>query len=84
MHYDLIALDIVSQIGIVITGVTSNTLLARKNKWGMVVGLVSQPFWIYTTIYHHQWWMFILTFFYDYNWIVGIKHWFRKEQVKNG
>jgi len=43
-------LDTISQIGIFIFGVLGIILVARKNKWGFVFGLLSQPFWYITAI----------------------------------
>jgi nicotinamide riboside transporter PnuC len=37
-------LDVIAQIGITILGVTTILLVAKKNKWGFVFGLLSQPF----------------------------------------
>jgi hypothetical protein len=47
-------LDIISQFTAAILRIITIFLIARKNKWGFVVGLASQPFWFITTIYHQQ------------------------------
>lgn len=72
----LYALDIISQFTAAILGIIAIFLVARKNKWGLVVGLASQPFWFITTIYHQQWPLFILSIVYAGNWIYGIQNWF--------
>ncbi len=41
--------DIIAQVGIVIFGAIAIILVAKKNKWGFVVGLLSQPFWFITS-----------------------------------
>ncbi|HVS79002.1 MAG TPA: nicotinamide mononucleotide transporter [Candidatus Saccharimonadales bacterium] len=73
------ALDIISQVGITLFGVTSIFLVAKKIKWGFIVGLISEPFWYYTTFYHHQWGIFVLNFFYVGSWGLGVYEWFYKK-----
>ncbi len=41
--------EIISQIAIFILGVGAIILVAKKNKWGFVFGLLSQPFWFITS-----------------------------------
>lgn len=36
--------DIISQVAIVFLGAGAIILVAKKNKWGFVLGLASQPF----------------------------------------
>jgi hypothetical protein len=43
-------------------------------RWGCLVGLLSQPFWIYATYAAHQWGMLALSFFYTAMWLRGIYH----------
>jgi len=71
-------LDILSQTVIFLTGVTSIFLVARKNKWGFVVGLAGQLFWYITTWVHGQWFIFILSFAYTASWAYGVYEWFFK------
>jgi hypothetical protein len=52
-------------------------------RWGPVVGLASQPAWLYATWQAEQWGMFALSLFYGYAWGVGIhnqwgRSWLRK------
>lgn len=53
-------------------------MVARKNKWAFVVGLLIQPFWFFTSYLHGQWGIFILTFFYSCTYVYGIYQWFFK------
>lgn len=71
-----IMLDVICQIVISITGVTALFLMAKGNRWGFVVGLISQPFWFITTYQHQQWGIFGISFVYTANWIYGIYNWF--------
>ena len=60
-------LDVISQLGIVVFGLSAMFLVARKNKWGFVVGLISQPFYIYSSYSKGQWGIFFVSFFYTAN-----------------
>ena len=54
----------IAQIGIISLGVTAVFLVSRKNKWGFVIGLISQPFYFITSILNQQIGIFITTFLY--------------------
>lgn len=75
-------LDIVSQIAIILLGTTAILLIAKKNKWGFVVGLSSQPFWFITSFIHEQWGIFITAIIFTINWSYGIYNWFYKNNKK--
>ena len=77
-----ISLDTVSQVGITLFGVTSIMLVAKKNKWGFVLGLLSEPFWFITSIANKQWGIFALNFVYTGTWIFGVYEWFYKDSKK--
>jgi nicotinamide riboside transporter PnuC len=81
-------LDIICQVAVAVLGVIAMFLVARKNRWGFVVGLISQPFWYITTYLHHQWGVFALSVVYTATWIYGIYEWFFKkksnETIKEG
>jgi hypothetical protein len=50
-------------------------LITRKESWskyGYIVGLCSQPFWLYSSFVHEQWGIFALGIFYLYSWVQGI------------
>jgi hypothetical protein len=40
----------------------------KRRRLGSLVGLLGQPFWIYSTIEAAQWGMFALTLFYTAAW----------------
>jgi nicotinamide riboside transporter PnuC len=46
--------DNVVQIFLAIIGITAIVLVARKNKWGFVFGLLSEPFWFITSCNYKQ------------------------------
>jgi len=73
-------MDFVNQIGITIFGLSAIILVAKKNKWGFVLGLLSQPFWLLTSYQNHQWGIFILSVVYCGTWILGIYEWFFKKE----
>jgi len=72
--------DTISQIGVAIFGVTAIILVSKKNKWGFVLGLLSQPFWYITSFINKQWGIFFLSIVYTGSWILGIYEWFFKEK----
>ncbi len=73
-------LDIISQIGITVFGVAAVFMVAKKNKWGFVLGLASQPFWIMTSIINKQWGVLILSIVYVFSWALGVYEWFFKDK----
>ena len=78
----MLILDIIAQIGITIFGVGAIILVARKNKWGFVLGLISCPFWFITSYENKQWGVFFLNIVYTCTWIYGIYVWFYKKDDK--
>ena len=72
--------DNISQVGVAIFGVTSIILVSKKNKWGFVLGLLSQPFWFITSFINEQWGVFFLSMVYTASWIFGIYEWFFKDK----
>lgn len=73
-------LDLIAQIGIAVFGIFAIILVARKNKWGFVLGLLSQPFWILTSYLNKQWGVFLLSLIYCGSWSYGIYEWFFKKK----
>lgn len=73
-------LETISQVGIAFLGGVAMFLVARKNKWGFILGLASQPFWWYTTIAHHQWGIVAVNGLYTYSWIYGAVKWFKEDK----
>lgn len=71
--------DVLAQIGVSIFGVIAIILVARKNKWGFVFGLLSQPFWVLTSYLNSQWGVLLLSIIYTGSWIYGIYEWFFKK-----
>jgi nicotinamide riboside transporter PnuC len=76
------SLDLVAQVGITLFGVSAIILVARKNKWGFVLGLLSCPFWFITSYVNKQWGVFSLNIVYTCTWIYGIYSWFYKKEKR--
>ena len=74
-------LDTISQIGITTFGLAAIILVARKNKWGFVIGFFSQPFWLTTAYINQQWGIFFLSLVYEGIWVYGIYEWFFKDSA---
>ncbi len=72
--------DIIAQFGVAIFGTMAIILVAKKNKWGFVFGLLSQPFWFITSFQNRQWGVFLLSVIYMGSWIFGIYEWFYKDK----
>lgn len=66
----------IAQIGIFIFGGASIVLVTRPNprlaRWGPVCGLLSTPFFLYSSITHLQWALTILTLIYALSWASAI------------
>lgn len=76
------SIDTIAQIFIGIFGVSSILLVAKKNKWGFILGMCSQPFWYITSIAHRQWGIVVLSIFYTFSWGLGIYEWFFVDKRK--
>jgi hypothetical protein len=45
-------------------------------RWGCLLGLCAQPFWVWTSWRHRQWGVLVLSFWYAYAWAAGlVNHW---------
>lgn len=73
--------DLISQIGLFVFGVVAIVLVAKKNKWGFVFGLLSQPFWYITAYINGQWGVFLISLCYTGSWVFGIYEWFFKNKT---
>jgi len=48
-------------------------LSGKKNiKCGFILGLCGQPFWLYTTFVSEQWGIFLVSFWFVFNYIRGL------------
>jgi hypothetical protein len=75
-------LYLISQIGIVLFGVASSFLIAKKNKWGFVLALLAQPFWLIAGILDSSWGILIMTLVYTACSTFGIYTWFFKDMFE--
>ena len=63
------------QIAIMVFGASAIWLVSRKEtwkRWGYILGLLGQPFWIYESYTNEQWGILAMTLFYAYSWTQGI------------
>jgi len=69
------------QWAIFILGGLAIWLLSTKGKWrrwGFVVGVVSEPFWLYSAVKSDQWGVVILCVIYTCAYLNGVRnHWFQ-------
>lgn len=73
-----------AQVGIVFFGVIAIWLTQEKNenrrRWASVFGLLSQPFWLYTTFVSTQWGAFFVSIIYGLIWVKGFYfNWIKKK-----
>lgn len=77
-------METISQVMIFLLGASGIWLVARKEdwkRWGYIVGMLAQPFWLYTSIVNEQWGVVALTAFYAYSWGMGIyNYWIKTEE----
>lgn len=80
-------LDHIAQLGIMLCGVSAIWFVGRTEKWrrwGFILGMLGQPFWIYTTIKHGQYAITAMTLLYAYSWGQGIwLHWIKPWRAAN-
>ena len=69
----------VAQAALVILGVLSAFLTARKNKYWIITSLCSQPFWFYSAYKADQWGMIALCVVYTATTIYAIPTWWLKK-----
>jgi nicotinamide riboside transporter PnuC len=73
-------IDIIVQIAIFVFSALAIIFVARKNKWGFVFGLLSQPFWFIASYQNKEWGIFSVNIIYTFSWIYGIYQWFYNEK----
>jgi len=81
-------LDQICQVGILVTGAAAIWLISRREvwrRWGFIIGLAGQPFWIYTLVLHQQWWVLALNAWFSYSYCQGIWFfWLKKVKLPQG
>ena len=76
--------DNIAQAVITILSPTAIILVAKKNRWGFVIGLMTQPFWFITALINKQWGVFLVSLVYTGSWILGVYEWFFKKGGSHG
>ena len=79
----------IDQFFIMIFGCSAIWLVSRKEdyrKWGYLIGLISQPFWFYSSYKAEQYGIFFLSLFYTYSWTQGVYNfiYIPHKEKKNG
>ena len=68
------------QFIILVLGCATICLLASKKhqRWGFAIGLVSEPFWLWSALANGQWGIVLLVVWYTISYAIGLKnHWRR-------
>jgi len=79
-------MDIIVQIIILIASCTCISFLSTTKpcrKWGFVVGVFMQPFWVYTSYSNNQWGIFIVSLYFWYIYGQGVYNCFFKKINKD-
>ena len=73
-------MDVIVQLMIIVCSCGSIFLFSSKRhfKYGFIVGLIGQPFWIYTTLRAELWGMFVVTLWFTFSHLRGIRNNFRR------
>lgn len=69
-------LDLLLQFLLPAASLASMLLVARRNRWGFVVGLAAQPAWAFTYVVHRQWGGLITCLLASGALALGIREWF--------
>jgi hypothetical protein len=65
---------------IALLGTATIWMLAQNkpwSKWGFVIGLISEPFWLYSAVMSKQWGIILMCIVYTGCYIIGIKNHFK-------
>lgn len=65
----------ITQIFIMIFGASAIWFVSRKEdwkRWGYILGMLGQPFWIYESYTNEQWGILLMTLVYAYSWMQGV------------
>jgi nicotinamide riboside transporter PnuC len=68
-------IDIILQLIIAVLGIITIYLLAEKKRAGFMIGLISEPFWLWSSWNNKQWGIVFLCFVYAYLYWKGWKKW---------
>jgi hypothetical protein len=78
-------LDNVAQVGIMFCGGGGVLLLGTRSpnvrRWGYVVALCGEPFWLYSAVHASQWGVIAMGALYTVGWIRGIYNHFGHRAV---
>lgn len=79
--------ETISQIMLFISGASSIWFLSRTEewkRWGFIIGILGQPFWLYSAIHNKQIGIVVLTLFYTYSFAQGIYfYWIKPKKDEN-
>jgi hypothetical protein len=77
--------DIITQVGILVLGCPAIWLVGRREswgRWGYLLGLLSQVFWVWTAIINQQWGVLMLSAWYTYAWGQGVYNFLIKDDAQ--
>lgn len=75
----------IPQLGAVLLGGLAIWFVGRREswrRWGYILGLCGQPFWLWTTIAHEQYAIAAMCLWYAYSWAQGVwNYWIRPASI---
>ena len=78
---------IICQVWIMVFGCSAIWFVGRLEswkRWGYILGIMSQPAWLYTSIKHEQWGIAALSMWYAYSWGQGVYNYWIRPNIKGG
>jgi hypothetical protein len=77
-----IDIGLVVQTAIALGGGTAIYLIAKKRRFGFMLGLLTQPFWLYSSYSAKQWGILALCVWYTYSYWIGWRDWDKEPATK--
>lgn len=71
--FDIIAQFVINLLGVGAIYLVTNSDKQESKYVGNLLGILAQPFWYFTIIYHSQWGLLIVNTVYCWIWISGFR-----------
>lgn len=82
----LATIKLAANLGIFLFGCSAVWLIGRPEpwrRWGYILALCSQPFWLLMAFVQQDWGVFFISWVYAYSWAQGVWfHWIKAETVE--
>jgi hypothetical protein len=68
-------IDALAQVWLAVFGLAAIFFVARKSRLGPLLGLISQPAWLWTAVAHRQLGVLLIAGAYTVMWVVALVQW---------